>query len=146
MNIKPTYGDHSKWKKKRFWFQTHLSSSFVDDTCVKILNPLSLCTCLALKCTDESFVCTKFSPGVYDEFNETLLISITHELFIVYQIYIWSINKGNSSMPLFEIHKSIEKKPKSESQTKTEGHTSNIRELRQNRKTTLKRNTHRNEL
>ena len=56
--------------------------------------------------------------------------------------------KGNSSIPLFEIHKSIErKKNKSELQTKTEDNTSNIRgEIRNNRNTTLKCNTHRNEL
>ena len=46
------------------------------------------------------------------------------------------MNKGNSSIPLFEIYKSIEKK-KSGLQTKTEGNTSNIRgELRHNRNTT----------
>ena len=56
------------------------------------------------------------------------------------------LNKGNSSIPLFEIHKSIEKKNKSGLQTKTEGYASNIRELRHNRYTTLKCNTHRNEL
>ena len=47
------------------------------------------------------------------------------------------LNKGNSSIPLFEIHKSIEKKQKSELHTKTEGNTTN---------TTLRCNTHRNEL
>ena len=53
--------------------------------------------------------------------------------------------KGNSSISLFEIHKSIEKK--SVFQTKTEGNTSNIRgELRHNRNTRLKCNTRRNEL
>ena len=36
------------------------------------------------------------------------------------------LNKGNSSIPLFEIHKSIEKN-KSGLQTKTEGNASNIR-------------------
>ena len=35
-------------------------------------------------------------------------------------------NKGNRSIPLFEIHKSIEKPNKSWLQTKTEGNASNI--------------------
>ena len=55
-------------------------------------------------------------------------------------------NKANSSMPLLETHKSIEKN-KSGLQTKTEGNASNITgEQRHNRNTTLKCNTHRNEL
>ena len=60
--------------------------------------------------------------------------------------HLQAINKGNSSIPLFKIHKSIEKKTKFGLQTKTEGNVSNIRELRHNRDTTPKRNTHRNEL
>ena len=55
------------------------------------------------------------------------------------------INKGNSSIPLFEIYRSIENQTRL--QTKTEGNTSNVRgELKHNRNTTLKSNTHRNEL
>ena len=56
------------------------------------------------------------------------------------------VNKGSSSIPLFKIHKSIEKEYKSGLQTKTEGNVSNIRELRHNRDTTPKRNTQRNKL
>ena len=52
------------------------------------------------------------------------------------------INKSNSSKP-FEILKSIEKK-KSGLQANTERNTSDI--LRHNKNTTLKCNTHRNEL
>ena len=37
------------------------------------------------------------------------------------------INKDNSSIPLFEIHKSIEKKNQIRVKTKTEGNSSNIR-------------------
>ena len=44
----------------------------------------------------------------------------------------YGFNKGNSSIPLFEIHKLIEEN-KSELQTKTERNASNIRELRHNR-------------
>ena len=63
------------------------------------------------------------------------------------RLYNMNLNKGNSSIPLFEIHKSIEKKNKSGLQTKTEGNASNIGEkLRHNRNTTLKCNTHRKEL
>ena len=48
------------------------------------------------------------------------------------------INKGNNSIPLFEIPKSIKKrKKKSGLQTKTEGNSSNIRELRHNENTSL---------
>ena len=54
-------------------------------------------------------------------------------------------NKGNSSIPLFEIHKSIEKKTNPGYKLKLR-ETHQIRELRHKRNTTLKCNTHRNEL
>ena len=40
---------------------------------------------------------------------------------------IWCRNKGNSSIPLFEIHQSIEKKNNSGLHTKTDENTSNLR-------------------
>ena len=79
------------------------------------------------------------SHGVVNSF-------FTYMSFGVFRLsFTLAINKGNSSIPLFEIHKSIEKNTKSGLQTKIEGNASNIRgELRHNRNTTLKCNTQRN--
>ena len=67
-------------------------------------------------------------------------------MFLCYCQRKYLVNKGNSRIPLFETHKSIERKNKSGLQTKTEGNALNIRgEQRHNRNTTLKRNTHINE-
>ena len=53
------------------------------------------------------------------------------------------LNKGNSSIPLFETHKSIKKNPGYK--LKLRGNALNIRgKQRHNRNTTLKCNTHRN--
>ena len=81
------------------------------------------------------------SPGIADKNIMHESANIKTKIFETVSFF-FLVNKGNSSIPLIEIHKSIEEKTKSTLQTKTEGNTSNIRgEQRHNRKTTLKYNT-----
>ena len=83
------------------------------------------------------FVCCRF--WLLNNVFELLKISSISVTSLVHTTYYsFSIYKGNSSIPLFEIYKLIEKKTKFGLQTKTEGNASNIRgKLRHNRNTTL---------